>query len=72
MSAGEMLELLAKADADVVCISVVEPSLCLFDIKPRPFTARDQRHLQEYGREVMVEIAKRAPQSTSADVPIAL
>jgi GAF domain len=47
-------------------------SLCLFDIKPRPFTARDKRHLQEYGREVMVEIAKRAPQSTSADVPIAL
>jgi predicted PurR-regulated permease PerM len=47
-------------------------SLCLFDIKPRPFTARDQRHLQEYGLEVMVEIAKRAPQSTSDDVPIAL
>jgi GAF domain-containing protein len=47
-------------------------SLCLLDTKPRPFTTRDQRHLQEYAREVMVEIAKRAPQSTSADVPIAL
>jgi len=37
-------------------------SLCLLDTKPRPFTARDQRHLQEYASEVMEEIAKRAPQ----------
>ncbi len=46
-------------------------SLCLFDTKPRPFTARDQRHLQEYASEVMEEIAKRAPQSSGGDVPIA-
>ncbi len=37
-------------------------SLCLIDIKPRPFATRDQRHLQEYASEVMEEIAKRAPQ----------
>ncbi len=35
-------------------------SLCLFDTKPRPFTARDQRHLQEYASEVTAEIAKHA------------
>ncbi len=46
-------------------------SLCLFDTKPRPFTARDQRHLQEYASEVTEEIAKRAPQSSGGDVPIA-
>jgi predicted PurR-regulated permease PerM len=46
-------------------------SLCLLDIKPRPFTARDQRHLQEYAGDVMEEIANRAPQSQPADVPIA-
>jgi predicted PurR-regulated permease PerM len=38
-------------------------SLCLLDIKPRAFTARDYRHLQEYAGEVMEEIAKRAPRS---------
>lgn len=37
-------------------------SLCLFDTKSRPFTARDQRHLREYAAEVMEEIAKRTPQ----------
>lgn len=46
-------------------------SLCLLDTKPRPFTARDQRHLQEYASEVMEEIAKRAPQSRAGDVLIA-
>ncbi len=38
-------------------------SLCLFDTKPRPFTARDQRHLQEYASEITEEIAKRAAQT---------
>ena len=40
-------------------------TLCLLDTKPRPFTARDQRHLQEYASEVMEEIAKRAPSDNS-------
>ncbi len=44
-------------------------SLCLLDTKPRPFSARDQRHLQEYAREVMEEIAKRAPQTTAGTAP---
>ncbi len=35
-------------------------TLCLLDTKPRPFTARDQRHLQEYADEVMEEFARRA------------
>jgi putative methionine-R-sulfoxide reductase with GAF domain len=38
-------------------------SLCLLDTTPRPFTAREQRHLQEYASEVMEEIAKRSPQT---------
>jgi GAF domain-containing protein len=44
-------------------------SLCLFDTKPRPFTGRDRRHLQEYASEVMEEIAKRAPQTPAGTVP---
>ena len=35
-------------------------TLCLLDTKPRPFTARDQRHLQEYADEIMEELARRA------------
>lgn len=34
--------------------------LCLFDIKPRQFSARDLRHLQEYATEIMDEIARRS------------
>jgi len=45
-------------------------TLCLFDTKPRPFTARDQRHLQEYASEAMEEIAKRMPQSKEGVVPV--
>lgn len=37
-------------------------SLCLLDIKPRTFTERDRRHLQEYAGEIMEEFARRAPQ----------
>ena len=40
-------------------------SLCLLDVKPRQFTARDRRHLQEYAAEVTEEIARRAPASTA-------
>lgn len=46
-------------------------TLCLLDTKPRPFTARDQRHLQEYADEVMEEIARRTPESRSAEAPTA-
>lgn len=42
------------------------------DIKPRQFTERDKRLLKEYGREVMDEIAKRAPQASSRTVPVAV
>jgi predicted PurR-regulated permease PerM/methylmalonyl-CoA mutase cobalamin-binding subunit len=35
-------------------------SLCLLDTKPRQFTDRDQRQLQEYANEVMEEFARRA------------
>ena len=34
-------------------------SLCLLDVKPREFTNRDRRHLQEYATEVMEEIGRR-------------
>ena len=34
-------------------------SLCLLDVKPREFTNRDRRHLQEYASEVMEEIGRR-------------
>ena len=34
-------------------------SLCLLDVKPREFTNRDRRHLQEYAGEVMEEIGRR-------------
>lgn len=34
--------------------------LCLFDIKPRQFSARDLRHLQEYATEIMDELARRS------------
>jgi len=34
-------------------------SLCLLDAKPREFTNRDRRHLQEYASEVMEEIGRR-------------
>jgi predicted PurR-regulated permease PerM len=44
-------------------------SLCLLDTMPRPFTARDQRHLQEYASEVMEEIANRAPQTPAGVAP---
>ncbi len=46
-------------------------SLCLMDMKPRQLTEREKRLLQEYANEVMEEIAKRAPQSRQAKVPIA-
>ncbi len=46
-------------------------SLCLLDTKPRPFTAREQRHLQEYASEVMEEIAKRAALPKAAAVSTA-
>jgi hypothetical protein len=46
-------------------------SLCLLDTKPRPFTTRDQRHLQEYASEVMEEIEKRVLKPRTADVPTA-
>jgi GAF domain-containing protein len=35
-------------------------SLCLLDVKPREFTNRDRRHLQEYASEVMEEIGRRS------------
>ena len=35
-------------------------SLCLLDVKPREFTIRDRRHLQEYASEVMEEIGRRS------------
>ena len=35
-------------------------SLCLLDVKPREFTTRDRRHLQEYASEVMEEIGRRS------------
>jgi hypothetical protein len=44
-------------------------SLCLLDTKPRPFSAREQRHLQEYASEVMEEMAKRSSLSRQSDVP---
>ena len=34
--------------------------LCLFDTKPRQFSARDLRHLQEYATEIMDELARRS------------
>jgi hypothetical protein len=40
-------------------------SLCLMDRKPRTLTEREKRLLQEYGNEVMEEIAKRAPKGQS-------
>ncbi|HET6408341.1 MAG TPA: AI-2E family transporter [Chthoniobacteraceae bacterium] len=36
-------------------------SLCLLDLKPRQFTEREKRLLQEYANDVMEEIARRAP-----------
>jgi hypothetical protein len=47
-------------------------SLCLMDLKPRHLTEREIRLLLEYANEVMEEIAKRAPQMTKGDVPVAL
>ena len=35
-------------------------SLCLLDVRPREFTIRDRRHLQEYASEVMEEIGRRS------------
>ena len=35
-------------------------SLCLLDVKPREFTNRDRRHLQEYASEVREEIHRRS------------
>ena len=35
-------------------------SLCLLDVRPRDFTIRDRRHLQEYASEVMEEIGRRS------------
>jgi predicted PurR-regulated permease PerM/methylmalonyl-CoA mutase cobalamin-binding subunit len=46
-------------------------SLCLMDMKPRQLTEREKRLLQEYGNEVMEEIAKRAPQSRRPDAEVA-
>ncbi len=46
-------------------------SLCLLDMKPRQLAEREKRLLQEYANEVMEEIAKRAPQLGSGDVPVA-
>ena len=34
-------------------------SLCLLDVKPREFSNRDRRHLQEYASEVMEEVGRR-------------
>jgi predicted PurR-regulated permease PerM len=45
-------------------------SLCLLDVKPRPFTARDQRHLQEYAGEIMEEIAKRVASVDAGAAPV--
>ncbi len=49
-------------------------SLCLLDIKPREFSARDQRQLKEYAGEVMEEIVRRAalrkPDSLEAAAPL--
>jgi len=36
-------------------------SLCILDIKPRQFTARETRLLQEYANEITEEISRRAP-----------
>jgi predicted PurR-regulated permease PerM len=44
-------------------------SLCLLDTRPRPFSSRDQRHLQEYASEVMEEIAKRAQRTPEGNAP---
>lgn len=44
-------------------------TLSLFDIKPRGFTARDKRHLNEYADEMMEEFTRRA---ASAETPPAL
>lgn len=46
-------------------------SLCLMDMKPRQFTEREKRLLQEYANEVMEEIAKRAPQTPADAAPTA-
>ncbi len=35
-------------------------SLCIFDIKPRAFTERDKRQLQEYANELSEELTRRA------------
>ncbi len=35
-------------------------SLCLLDVKPRQFTPRDARHLQEYANEIMEEFTRRS------------
>ncbi len=43
-------------------------SLSLFDIKPRGFTVRDKRHLQEYADEIMEEFARRAETEKSPSV----
>jgi GAF domain-containing protein len=43
-------------------------SLCLLDTKPRTFSERDQRQLQEYAREIMDEFARRV---TSVPIPAA-
>jgi predicted PurR-regulated permease PerM/methylmalonyl-CoA mutase cobalamin-binding subunit len=49
-------------------------SLCLLDVKPREFTNRDRRHLQEYAGEVMEEIGRRSsalskPKRLEAAIP---
>jgi predicted PurR-regulated permease PerM len=49
-------------------------SLCLLDVKPREFTNRDRRHLQEYASEVMEEIGRRSsalskPKRIEAAIP---
>jgi hypothetical protein len=46
-------------------------SLCLMDLKPRQLTEREKRVLLEYADEVMEEIAKRAPQPRSVELPVA-
>jgi predicted PurR-regulated permease PerM/methylmalonyl-CoA mutase cobalamin-binding subunit len=49
-------------------------SLCLLDVKPREFTNRDRRHLQEYASEVIEEIGRRSsalskPKRLEAAIP---
>jgi predicted PurR-regulated permease PerM/GAF domain-containing protein len=42
-------------------------SFCILDTKPRPFSDREKRLLQEYGKEVMEEISHRAPEAALAE-----